>query len=74
MSYAASPLWYEAAPLASGAPVTSDTYSVTDSAPVYVAAPVYAPAGLAIGPATHSAQLNLFGFPLIGGSVGTTVN
>jgi hypothetical protein len=74
MRYAASPLWYEAAPLSWGAPVTSDACAVMYSAPVYVAPPVYAPAGLAIGPATHSAQLSLFGFPLIGGSVGTAVN
>jgi hypothetical protein len=74
MSYAASPLWYEAAPLSWGAPTTSDASAVMYSAPAYVAPPAYAPAGLAVGPATHSAQLSLFGFPLIGGSVGTTVN
>ncbi|HET6327134.1 MAG TPA: hypothetical protein VFG04_20805 [Planctomycetaceae bacterium] len=44
--------------------------------PVYFASPtsIYAQSGLTIGPATHSAQLNLFGFPLIGGSVGSTMS
>ncbi len=31
-------------------------------------------AGLTVGPAVHSAQLNVFGFPLIGGSIGTQAN
>jgi hypothetical protein len=73
MSYSA-PLAkvYESAPI-----VTSVTYGdpvfgyPVYSAPLYHAAPG---AGLTVGPATHSAQLSLFGFPLIGGSVGTTVN
>jgi hypothetical protein len=57
------------------------TYSVPATVtyaapPVYFAAPtsVCAHCGATFGPATHSAQLNLFGFPLIGGSVGTTLN
>jgi hypothetical protein len=63
---------YEPAPI-----VTSVTYGdPVFSYPVY-SAPLYRAApspGLTIGPATHSAQLSLFGYPLIGGSVGTTVN
>jgi hypothetical protein len=108
MSYGASPLWYEAAPLGCGGPArlsscaaptlaancgapamascaaptsSFSAYSVPTTVtyaapPVYFAAPtpVYAHSGATIGPATHSAQLNLFGFPLIGGSVGTTLN
>jgi hypothetical protein len=108
MSYGASPLWYEAAPLGCGGPArlsscaapalaancgapamascsapagSFSAYSVPATVtyfapPVCFAAPtsVYAHSGAAIGPATHSAQLNLFGFPLIGGSVGTTLN
>jgi hypothetical protein len=74
MSYAASPLGYEAAPLACSAPTMSDMYAVAYSAPLYVAPPVYASPGVTIGPATHSAQVSLFGFPVIGGSVGTTVS
>ncbi|HXY33968.1 MAG TPA: hypothetical protein VEI07_07050 [Planctomycetaceae bacterium] len=74
MSYAALPLWYQAAPLSCGAPAVSDAGVVTYSAPVYAARPVYTRSGATIGPATHSAQLSLFGLPLIGGSVGTTVN
>ncbi len=61
---------YESAPV-----VTSVTYSE----PVYAyAAPIAYRAcpssGVTFGPATHAAQLSLFGFPLIGGSIGTTVN
>jgi hypothetical protein len=59
---------YESAPI-----VTSVTYSE----PVYAyAAPIAYRAcpscGVTFGPVTHAAQLSLFGFPLIGGSIGTT--
>jgi hypothetical protein len=48
--------------------------TVSYAAPVYVAPPVYAQSGVTFGPATHSAQLSLFGFPLVGGSIGTTMS
>jgi hypothetical protein len=62
--------------LGCGAPAASAGYSVTYSAPLYAGAPgppVCAQPGVTIAPATHSAQLSLFGFPLIGGSIGTTM-
>jgi hypothetical protein len=85
-SYGASPLWYEVAPLGCAAPAmascaapSSDSiYSVpatvSYAAPVYVTPPVYAQSGVTFGPATHSAQLSLLGFPLVGGSIGTTMS
>jgi hypothetical protein len=53
--------------------------SVTYCEPVYAyATPIayraWPSCGVTLGPATHAAQLSLFGFPLIGGSIGTTVN
>ncbi len=55
--------------------------SVTYSEPVYTytyAAPIAyqgrPSSGVTFSPATHAAQLSLFGFPLIGGSIGTSVN
>jgi hypothetical protein len=82
------PLYYESnicgAPAGSfSAPVAT---SVTYSDPVYYSAPVYsapiysqpvyaAPSyqsAFRAGPATYSAGVSLFGFPLIGGSVGAT--
>lgn len=61
---------YESAPI-----VTSVTYSEPAYAySVPIAYRPYPSCGVAVGPATHSAQLSLFGFPLIGGSVGTTVS
>ncbi|HEV8069600.1 MAG TPA: hypothetical protein VGP76_17810 [Planctomycetaceae bacterium] len=85
-SYGASPLWYEVAPLGCAAPamascaapssylMDSVPATVSYAAPVYVAPPVYARSGVTFGPATHSAQLSLFGFPLVGGSIGTTMS
>jgi hypothetical protein len=74
MTSGASGLWYEAAPFGCAVPVMSDAVPVTYSASVYVSPPVYAHSGLTVGPATHAAQLSLFGFPLIGGSIGTTMS
>jgi hypothetical protein len=62
---------YESAPV-----VTSVIYSE----PIYTtyAAPIayraWPSCGATFGPSTHAAQFSLFGFPLIGGSIGTTVN
>jgi hypothetical protein len=77
MTFAASPLWYEAAPDCGAAPM-SVAVGLTCAAPAYPSRLVYAPPAWAIGPAIparrDSAQLSLFGFPLIGASAGTTMN
>ncbi|HEV8000874.1 MAG TPA: hypothetical protein VGP63_13405 [Planctomycetaceae bacterium] len=76
-SNCAAPTIASCAAPASGFAIEAAPVAVTYAAPpVYFAAPtpVYAHSALTIGPATHSAQLNLFGFPLIGGSVGSTMS
>ena len=73
MPFAASPLWYETASDCGARPM-SVAVPLTCAAPAYPSRLVYAMPGLTIGPATHSAQLSLFGFPLIGASVGTTMS
>jgi hypothetical protein len=85
-SYGPSPLWYEVTPLGCAAPAMAScaapsSYSmdsvpatVSYAAPVYVTPPAYAQSGVTFGPATNSAQLSLFGFPLVGGSIGTTMS
>jgi hypothetical protein len=77
MTFAASPLWYDAAPDC-GAPPMSVAVGLTCAAPAYVSRLAYAPPALTIGPAIparrDSAQLSLFGFPLVGVSAGSTMS
>jgi hypothetical protein len=65
-----------AAPLSSSSACSVPTTVTYVAPPLYVASPtpVYANSGVTLAPATHSAQLNLFGFPLVGGSIGSTLS
>jgi hypothetical protein len=74
VTWSGSPAWYEVAPSDCSAPAVTGAFLPSYSMPLYVATNGYAPRGATIGPATNSAQLSLFGFPVIGGSVGTTLN
>jgi hypothetical protein len=73
-SCSGSPAWYEAVRSDCSTPVVACNSPTSYPMPLHVAANGYQHSVAAIGPATHSAQLSLFGFPLIGGSVGTSLN
>jgi len=69
-SYA--PTNYESEPIVTSVTYSEPVYTYTYAAPIaYQGCPS---SGVTFRPATHAAQLSLFGFPLIGGSIGTSVN
>ena len=67
-----TPTNYESEPIVTSVTYSEPVYTYTYAAPIaYQGRPS---SGVTFSPATHAAQLSLFGFPLIGGSIGTSVN